>query len=242
MQRFLTKRRLIAFCTTLMIILNLFSPYSILAATPESIPDGKPYFILKLHDNLLDPDDEAIYDAGNEDSYYYYLNYLYGNTTTPEEGTHLVTVDVILGGTNTKVTNTTLNLIPDTTKLKPGYAIDRGKNHYFEETSEYGDFASAWSDDSKYENGEIAISGGSAAGEYLVPGQVCTSFTFILSEGLSIKDLSSDVFKLGLNTSEGTGLRIVWEKNKATGDIDWVDGEDYLVFEGFASSTEKTVT
>ena len=39
-----------------MIILNLFSPYSILAATPESIPDGKPYFILKLHDNLLDPD------------------------------------------------------------------------------------------------------------------------------------------------------------------------------------------
>ena len=242
MQRFLTKRRLIAFCTTLMIILNLFSPYSILAATPESIPDGKPYFILKLHDNLLDPDDEAIYDEGNEDSYYYYLNYLYGNTTTPEEGTHLVTVDVILGGTNTKVTNTTLNLIPDTTKLKPGYAIDRGKNHYFKETSEYGDFASAWSDDSKYENGEIAIRGGSAAGEYLIPGQVCTSFTFILSEGLSIKDLSSDVFKLGLNTSEGTGLRIVWEKNKATGDIDWVDGEDYLVFEGFASSTEKTVT
>ena len=51
----------------------------------------------------------------------------------------------------------------DVTVFSVLLAIDRGKNHYFKETSEYGDFASAWSDDSKYENGEIAIRGGSAA-------------------------------------------------------------------------------
>ena len=103
-KRYFTRKRFFALLTILVMIVNIFSPYSVLINTSYAadLQAGEAYFTLKLHEveDITDPNLSE--EDWSEDTMNYYFEYAYGKVDTIEESTtHIVTMDLIIKGSST---------------------------------------------------------------------------------------------------------------------------------------------
>ena len=249
-KEFTKNKKLISLLTIFCIIINLFAPYSVLAAgTPAA---GEPYLEVKLHpiidiSDYADPDDIPWDDdTGN----YYFEYYNEANVSTvenPEDGTiHIVTVDVILKGKNT-VNAAGFNISYDTSVLIPGDASASGrgsrKTATANQASDLGDFTSVTWTDAPANSLNTSISQmrleGYTTGKFS-NGQVLATMTFILAPGKTFADITEDVFTLAPASGLDTGLLICDNPSGST-IVEYKDSK-YWQPVGFAASTAVTAT
>ncbi len=253
-KNYFTKNRLIAWLTILVIISNLFLPYSVLAAEVENEPNaqsdetglqpGEAYFVLKLNE-VQDPstnwDDWTI---GTKPYYFEYDKEMTGFDNPEDSTTHAIAVDLLVKGSST-ANQAALNLKFDGSKITPSYEESSGrgssKKYWMEPATTIEDFADIkWSSDKKgYDqtNSIIRVDGGSAAGTYMPDGYMCARFIFKLNDGVSLSDITKDTFSLVNASGAKDGLQIWWYDNDNHQQCSI--GTNYLKFEGFAGESKN---
>ena len=253
-KNYFTKNRLIAWLTILVIISNLFLPYSVLAAEVENEPNaqsdetglqpGEAYFVLKLNE-VQDPstnwDDWTI---GTKLYYFEYDKEMTGFDNPEDSTTHAIAVDLLVKGSST-ANQAALNLKFDGSKITPSYEESSGrgssKKYWMEPATTIEDFADIkWSSDKKgYDqtNSIIRVDGGSAAGTYMPDGYMCARFIFKLNDGVSLSDITKDTFSLVNASGAKDGLQIWWYDNDNHQQCSI--GTNYLKFEGFAGAAKN---
>ena len=251
---FFTKKRMVALITTIIIILETFSPYSILirksyAGEPAS---GEPYYQLSIREF----DDTADEDNWSDENYYYYYDYYRGDIEDIENytGTRVIFIDLSINGCDT-VNAGDINLKYDGSKLIPVHESYKGagknKVYFLENASEFENPASKSSLDFATINWSTPVGGVSAldsssctirtAGseardKYLKNGAVVGTFMFKLADGVTKDDLDSSVFSLQGGAGLTSGLQIAYYPD---GKQKNVKGKDYLLFKGFAAGAKK---
>lgn len=261
------KIKLIALFTIFVIIANMFSPYGILvgevlAASASGIPEGKPYLVFQM-----DPIDDITTvpeDDWSDATWEYYYDYWKYDTAkypvdTPEESrSRVVTIRAIV--TNGVNINTgCMKFAFDYTKLIP--AVEKSEKsgrktlYYMEETTDINDFAELtipYNIPPTYdtEDGKKVIRVEASDTSWLTTKVTdkftVVSFKFMLADGVTIDDLTTDVITPMDVNVEGavdyTGVRIVYFPEGA-GKAFVSEGAEYLVFDGFKEPVvEKTVT
>lgn len=247
-RNYMTKKRICALLTVLVLLINMFSPYSVLinksyAASPT---DGEPYFTIKLHQiddiNTVDEDDWS------EDTWDYYWDYNYAIVDTPEESTnHFVTIDLIING-GTNVNTGMISFAFDNTKLIPAYYYNAGssrKPDWRVETSmtDITDFTTInWPTQmlKTYDESLSTIRIDGSSSSYLSDGYVAATMTFLLADGVSINDLTKDIITLVPGSGLSKGLEIDYFPD--TVNLEYIEGKDYLVFDGFAAGARSIDT
>ena len=248
-------KRIYALVTLIIMILNLFSPYGELINTVFAAPaTGEPYYrltLLKPSDNP-DPDAEDIDDA----TYYYYYDYMNGTVDTPEEEqSRAIVMELSIEGCNS-VNSADIYFRWNTDKFVAGQTTKptRKGTPYLEAATEYtnnskypdADFGITNWGSPVYEildasAGTLRFTGGIATGSsYLTSGTVVGQFLFLLKDGVTIDDITTDDISLvtgavGLEQ----GLQIAYFPDGKT--AYHTDGKDYLLFSGF-SAGEKQIS
>ena len=244
-KEFFTKKRTCALLTVLVLILQMFSPYSVLmnkvyAAEPAA---GEPYFELAIHPI----DASGAYDDWDEDTSYYYYDYD-PDTDTLEtySGTRVVLVDLVLKGSTT-VNSAAISLKYDSTKMTPSMEVNVGtkKNPRYE-MQDATDFADFLVDGTIWDVEAIAtldtststfrLDGGSTTGD-IAENTVIMTMVYKLADGVTLQDLTTDVFTLAPASGLTSGLQIPYVNSSGT--TVSVEGDTYLLFDGFAAGTKK---
>lgn len=249
-----TKKRTCALLTVIIMILNMFSPYGVLmhqvqAAGPAA---GEPYYelsILKPSENKAEIDDimtiateedEDEAKAKNPAIFYYYFDYVNGYADTLAEVTQrAIVVQLKIKGCST-VGGGSINLQYNSSKLTPAYEKITKKAANLLEATDYSDFATTgWGSEDivelNKETGQILLVGSMSAGQissgkkYIDDGETVATYVFKLADGVTIDDLTTDDFTSVPHGQVLTGLRIGYNDG-----LDYVDGNPYLKFDGFA--------
>ena len=239
------KKRICALLTVLVLFLNMFSPYGVLMnkSYAGSPADDEPYFVMKIHSiddiNTVDEDDWS------DDTWEYYWDYSYSKVDTPEESTnHFITMDLIIkGGTN--VNTGSISFSFDSTKIIPAYSYNAGSSrnpNWQIETSidDITDFATInWPTQmlKTYDESSSTIRVDGSSSTYLPDGYVAVTMTFLLADGVTINDLTKDMITLVPATGVSKGLEIDYFPD--TINLLYVEGKDYLLFEGFAQGAKS---
>lgn len=239
------KKRIYALITALIMLLNMFSPYGILIHEVQAaIANGEPYYELKL----LKPGDPNASDV-DDATYYYYYDYMNFKANTPDEAqTRGVVVQLSLKG-NDKINAGSISLKYDSSKITPSYEKETRSGRLtikeFVEAETYSDFATnnwaggkapVWDESSN----QITIAGSVDGDYYIEDGKIIATFIFKLKEGISIDNLDTSTFQVVSHEYVRQGLRIPYyiiENGEKT--QKYVDGQDYLVYEGFAQGAKK---
>ena len=256
--KFFTKTKICALMLLVAIITNMFSPYSVLlqesqAATPAA---GEPYYELSIRP--IDDVNTVDEDNWTDETYYYYYDYYREavDTTDDYSGTRIVFIDLKVKGCST-VNGADINLKYDNSKLIPAQesytGSGRNKKYFIQNATGFTnsnsksnqDFATiGWGTQAINElytdESRIRTGGAVAPGQqYISDGEVVGTFMFKLADGMTLDDLDTSTFSLVPATGLSEGLQIAYWPN---GVQNSVVGSDYLVFDGFAASTKKTVS
>ena len=250
---FTKNKKIYALVILIIMISNLFSPYGVLANKVLAAPaTGEPYYrltLLKPSDNP-DPDAEDIDDA----TYYYYYDYMNGMVDTPEEKqARAIVMELSIEGCNS-VNSADIYFRWNTDKFVAGQTtkLTRKGTPYLEAATEYtnnskypdADFGITNWGSPVYEildasAGTLRFTGGIATGSsYLTSGTVVGQFLFLLKDGVTIDDITTDDISLvtgavGLEQ----GLQIAYFPDGKT--AYHTDGKDYLLFSGFSAGAKQ---
>ena len=250
---FTKNKKIYALVILIIMISNLFSPYGVLANKVFAAPaTGEPYYrltLLKPSDNP-DPDAEDIDDA----TYYYYYDYMNGTVDTPEEDqSRAIVMELSIEGCNS-VNSADIYFRWNTDKFVAGQTTKptRKGTPYLEAATEYtnnskypdADFGITNWGSPVYEildasAGTLRFTGGIATGSsYLTSGTVVGQFLFLLKDGVTIDDITTDDISLvtgavGLEQ----GLQIAYFPDGKT--AYHTDGKDYLLFSGFSAGAKQ---
>ena len=248
---FLNKKRIVALITALVIILEIFSPYSILMhksfASEPAV--GEPYYKLSIRAI----DDTVDEDSWSEETYYYYYDYYQGDVDSIENysGSRVVFIDLSINGCNT-VNAADINLKYDNSKLIPVHesysGTGKNKVYFLEDANEFEnpatksnyDFATInWATPtpiSTLDSSECTIRTGGATTGSLSDGEIVGTFMFKLADGVTLDDLDKSVFSLQPGAGLESGLQIAYYPD---GTQHNVTGKDYLLFDGFAAGAKS---
>ena len=250
---FTKNKKIYALVILIIMISNLFSPYGVLTNKVFAVPaTGEPYYrltLLKPSDNP-DPDAEDIDDA----TYYYYYDYMNGTVDTPEEEqSRAIVMELSIEGCNS-VNSADIYFRWNTDKFVAGQTTKptRKGTPYLEAATEYtnnskypdADFGITNWGSPVYEildasAGTLRFTGGIATGSsYLTSGTVVGQFLFLLKDGVTIDDITTDDISLvtgavGLEQ----GLQIAYFPDGKT--AYHTDGKDYLLFSGFSAGAKQ---
>ena len=250
---FTKNKKIYALVILIIMISNLFSPYGVLTNKVFAAPaTGEPYYrltLLKPSDNP-DPDAEDIDDA----TYYYYYDYMNGTVDTPEEDqSRAIVMELSIEGCNS-VNSADIYFRWNTDKFVAGQTTKptRKGTPYLEAATEYtnnskypdADFGITNWGSPVYEildasAGTLRFTGGIAIGSsYLTSGTVVGQFLFLLKDGVTIDDITTDDISLvtgavGLEQ----GLQIAYFPDGKT--AYHTDGKDYLLFSGFSAGAKQ---
>ena len=250
---FTKNKKIYALVILIIMISNLFSPYGVLANKVLAAPaTGEPYYrltLLKPSDNP-NPDAEDIDDA----TYYYYYDYMNGMVDTPEEKqARAIVMELSIEGCNS-VNSADIYFRWNTDKFVAGQTtkLTRKGTPYLEAATEYtnnskypdADFGITNWGSPVYEildasAGTLRFTGGIAIGSsYLTSGTVVGQFLFLLKDGVTIDDITTDDISLvtgavGLEQ----GLQIAYFPDGKT--AYHTDGKDYLLFSGFSAGAKQ---
>ena len=250
---FTKNKKIYALVILIIMISNLFSPYGVLTNKVFAAPaTGEPYYrltLLKPSDNP-DPDAEDIDDA----TYYYYYDYMNGMVDTPEEDqSRAIVMELSIEGCNS-VNSADIYFRWNTDKFVAGQTTKptRKGTPYLEAATEYtnnskypdADFGITNWGSPVYEildasAGTLRFTGGIATGSsYLTSGTVVGQFLFLLKDGVTIDDITTDDISLvtgavGLKQ----GLQIAYFPDGKT--AYHTDGKDYLLFSGFSAGAKQ---
>ncbi len=247
-KEFLTKKRICALLTSLIIILEMFSPYGVLinkvhaATTPDST---KPYFELSLEAVDLNPASTDSSKWDDATSYYFYDFDPDTDTFETYSGTKAILIDVrIKNGTTVNKLNTgNIKLSYDTSKLIAAQEVNVGtkRNPIYEiqpaeeiddmvvnEDGIYWDVRTSgtYLDASA---GIVRIDGGTTS--TMEDETLIATYLFKLADGVSFADITKDLFQV----KEDDDIMLAFDGG------DYVNGKDYLFFDGFAEG-EKQVS
>lgn len=251
-KRFFTRKRTLSLLTVIVMIINMFSPYGVLNNTLQAAESSsdEPYFILKIPpiDDINEvPNPE---DWQYEETWKYYYEFDQERVDTPQESTiHVVTMQLIIrGGKNVNTGEIQFKFNKE--KLIPACEIEKRvnakKQKFMEEAEELEDFIKLhWGTKlqaTKYDldTSTIRIDGSSSS--TLDPnGFIAAEITFMLGEGVELKDITTKDIELVPGTALSKGLEIQYYPNNIVDQV-IVEGEKYLKFEGFANpENEKNV-
>lgn len=214
---------------------------------------GEPYYVLSIRQ--LDPPETDEEEWSDATSYYYYT-YTQGNCDSKEENEeYVIFIDLKIAGAST-VNAADINLIYDSNILQPVHESYTGsKKNKVYSLKDAGEFENPdancemnfaeveWEVPVAKVNGldtskkSIRISG--ATSGHLTDGQVVATLMFKLKPGYKIDNIPSSAFHLEPVVGLSQGLQICYYPVK---DVQTVEGENYLKFEGFEEEEEKKVT
>ncbi len=258
---YFTKKRLCAILMVLIMIIQLFSPYSVLtkntyAQVPDGISEGEPYYVLKIRP--IDSEDTSEDDWELDETSYYYYDYVTtGEAESIEESTeHVIFIDLIIRGSD-KVNAGDINLIYDSTKLIPVHESYSGtgkkKTYFLEDANEFenpgskvmNDFGTVnWgnpipNNGLNKEKSSIRIGGANSGAGYIDEDTVVATLMFKLAEGVTINNIPKSTFRLEPDAGLEKGLEIDYYPSGSV-QVRARD-EKYLTYEGFADE-EKTIS
>lgn len=262
------KIKLIALFTIFIIIANMFSPYGILinevlAASASSIPEGEPYFILELEKPQdpstleVDADGYFTFEDWNDATQLYYTQ-LYdedGSVETIEDCTeHGVRVNLyVTGGKGVNTVCMKMKLKND--DIVPAYSTSSGrgtkKKVWMEPASDFSDFVKnmntnlAPNSPYTYNAAEKTIYITAGSNTHLTTSNsdkiFLLTFEFRLKDGLTLDDLTTDMFEYLEVPNEFNGIEIDYFPDGTH--LKWVDTDSHVVYEGFKEpEVLKTVT
>ena len=235
----LTKKRICALITLLIMIINMFSPYRLLINTvhaAEQMPSpGEPYWKLKLL---------PVIEGTDEWDYYYYD--IDEEDPADYTGPKYIFMELSIEECTT-VNAATIYLKYDKNKVTPKSEVNIGTNKkpvwVMQDPTSVADWAEGYWDVTAVDELDttkayIGYEGGTMNGN-ITPGTVIARFMFELAEGVNIEDITKDVITLnaGYKPQYPSGLKIPYDRASK-----YVADSHYFQYEGFASSTEKTVT
>ena len=248
-----TKNRICALLTLLIMIANLFSPYSVLVNNTYATvpPSGEPYFKLRM----ATIDSSGDYSSWSDDTLYYYYDYD-EKTDTPETytGDRIIKFYLTLQGSS-YISGGAISLKYDTNKLIPAEEGQMKVGKYFvpfvqqatsfqnpDVTTSFGEQKWPYPAISTLDTsaGTIRLDGGNTT--FMNNGDLICTFMFYIKEGVALSDLNENVITLTPGASLQSGLKINYKPSGDwQGEEQSVFGNDHFVYEGFAAP-EKTIT
>ena len=243
-----SKEKICALLTSLVIVLEMFSPYGILIdEVKAAVTDDNPYFKLSIEkiDASGDPD-----DWDDATSNYYYDFDSSTDTVDTYSGTRLITLDVLIENckkfTNLNAEN--ISLIYDSSVLEPIVEVNVGtkkKPVYELQTPESID---DWAENMRFETSvptqsldvdehKFTLAGGTT--NKITDDEVAVAtLTFKLAKGKTLSDITKKTFTLA--SDDVDGLELV---GTASGEEQQeVSGSQYLVYGDGFSSSDKLVS
>lgn len=248
MERKVSKKKLTALLTVLVIIANLFAPYSVLADSSNRGSD-EPYIELYLHPiQDITKITEAEWNEDTQNYYYDYWNYQpdYPDVETIDQSkVHLLTFDLIMKNVVQNVQTTSLNLKFDNSILEAAYSDSwttgggRGQpivNHKMvkNDVSELEDFVELGKWDgygpaNGYNGIDTMRIEANMLGKFVPEGHKLATFTMALKEGKTIDDVKTSLFNLVEVSGVPKGLQINYFPTSTKVEV---TGLDYLEFTG----------
>ena len=249
------RKRICALLTLLIMIANMFSPYSVLMKTVEAAEPGpgEPYF--KLSMPVIDTSPENPDDWDEATTYYYYDYDPDSETPETYEGQRIVLMTLTVHGNSTVIggdifftyDSTKLTPVQETnvgTKKKPVYEMQDATSFENNESLPSMDFGThEWGTpimanlDTSASTVRVAgtIKAIALGGSYMTDGDIVATFMFRLADGLKIEDITKEAITLKPASGLDQGLQITWEDSGVKN----VDGEVYLKYEGFAGPNKS---
>ena len=244
-KEFFTRKRISALLLILVMLFELFSPYSVLrnkAYATETPDPSKPYFELALESVDFNPPEDSR-KWSDATSYYFYDFDSDTDTFETYSGTKAVLIDVkIKNGTTVNGLNAgNIKLSYDTTKLIPATEVNVGtkKNPIYElqQADEINDMVV--NEDGIYwpvvtngtyldaSSGIVRIDGGTTG--TMEDETLIATYLFKLADGVSFSDITKDLFKV-VNEDD---IMLAFDGG------DYVNGKDYLFFSGFPAGAKQ---
>ena len=244
-KEFFTRKRISALLLILVMLFELFSPYSVLrnkAYAAETPDPSKPYFELALESVDFNPPEDSR-KWSDATSYYFYDFDSDTDTFETYSGTKAVLIDVkIKNGTTVNGLNAgNIKLSYDTTKLIPATEVNVGtkKNPIYElqQADEINDMVV--NEDGIYwpvvtngtyldaSSGIVRIDGGTTG--TMEDETLIATYLFKLADGVSFSDITKDLFKV-VNEDD---IMLAFDGG------DYVNGKDYLFFSGFPAGAKQ---